>query len=101
MLRLLHPFSCSSFAFLRLNINNFFFISGTSFTHKSVLLLYETQPSFLDYGKGDFPSAEKASEEVLSLSIYPELRKEEREYVVEKMWEFFGLSTKNLKGIHR
>ena len=47
--------------------------------------------SFLGYRKGDFPSAEKASAEVLSLPIYPELEEEEREYVVEKMWEFFGL----------
>ena len=47
--------------------------------------------SFLGYGKGDFPSAEKASEEVLSLPVYPELRKEEREYVVDKIKEFFGL----------
>ena len=47
--------------------------------------------SFLGYGKGDFPSAEKASEEVLSLPIYPELEEEEREYVVEKVCEFFGL----------
>jgi len=38
--------------------------------------------SFLGYEKGDFPSAEKASTEVLSLPVYPELRKEEREYVV-------------------
>lgn len=46
--------------------------------------------SFLGYGKGDFPSAEKASAEVLSLSVYPELKEEEREYVVDKIWEFFG-----------
>ena len=46
--------------------------------------------SFLGYKKGDFPAAEKASAEVLSLPIYPELRKEEREYVVEKVCEFFG-----------
>lgn len=45
--------------------------------------------SFLDYREGDFPAAEKASEEVLSLPVYPELKKEEREYVVEKILEFF------------
>ena len=47
--------------------------------------------SFLGYKKGDFPFAEKASAEVLSLPIYPELEKEEREYVVDKICEFFGL----------
>ena len=51
------------------------------------------QPCFssLGYRKGDFPAAEKASEEVLSLPVYPELEKEEREYVVDKICEFFGL----------
>ena len=44
--------------------------------------------SFLGYKKGDFSSAEKASAEVLSLPIYPELEKEEREYVVGKICEF-------------
>lgn len=47
--------------------------------------------SFLGYKKGDLPAAEKASGEVLSLPIYPELEKEEREYVVEKICEFFGV----------
>ena len=47
--------------------------------------------SFLGYRKGDFSAAEKASAEVLSLPVYPELRKEEREYVVEKIREFFGV----------
>ncbi len=47
--------------------------------------------SFLGYKKGDFPAAEKASAEVLSLPIYPELKKEEGGYVVEKICEFFGL----------
>lgn len=45
--------------------------------------------SFLGYNGGDFTAAEKTSEEVLSLPVYPELEKEEREYVAEKMGEFF------------
>ena len=47
--------------------------------------------SFLGYRKGDFPSTERASKEVLSLPVYPELEKEEREYVVDKICEFFGV----------
>ena len=45
--------------------------------------------SFLGYKKGDFPAAEKASKEVLSLPVYPELEKEEREHIIDKIWEFF------------
>jgi dTDP-4-amino-4,6-dideoxygalactose transaminase len=45
----------------------------------------------LGYKKGDFPVAEKASEEVLSLPIYPELETEEMAYVVDKIWAFFGV----------
>lgn len=41
------------------------------------------QPSLVDlgYGEGDFPVAEKAAKEVLSLPIYPELKKEEMEKI--------------------
>jgi dTDP-4-amino-4,6-dideoxygalactose transaminase len=49
------------------------------------------QPAFkyLGYKKGDFPEAEKASKEVLSLPIYPELSKREQEFIVKKIKEFF------------
>lgn len=39
----------------------------------------------LGYKKGDFPIAEKCCEEILSLPMYPELRQEEIEYVVERI----------------
>ena len=45
--------------------------------------------SFLGYKRGDFPVAEEASKEVLSLPVYPDLEREEREYVVKKIQEFF------------
>lgn len=49
------------------------------------------QPVFSDLGykEGDFPNAEKACKEVLSLPMYPELKTEQQEYVVSKIAEFY------------
>lgn len=49
------------------------------------------QPVFSDLGhkEGDFPQAEKAAKEALSLPMFPELSKEQQDYVVEKIVEFF------------
>lgn len=50
------------------------------------------QPCFeyLGHKKGDFPESEKASEEVLSLPIYPELTEEMKHYVVDNIVKFFS-----------
>jgi len=45
---------------------------------------------YLGYKEGDFPESEKASRETLAIPIYPELKKEQQEYVVEKITEFFN-----------
>jgi dTDP-4-amino-4,6-dideoxygalactose transaminase len=46
---------------------------------------YET----LGYHKGDFPVAEQAAQEVLSLPIYPELTADQMTYVAETIKQFF------------
>lgn len=48
------------------------------------------QPLYLSLGykRGDFPHAERASQEVLSLPMYPELRKDQIARVVEAISEF-------------
>ena len=45
---------------------------------------------YLGYGRGDFPVSEAAALEVLSLPIFPELRREQLEYVAESIREFCG-----------
>ena len=45
----------------------------------------------LGYKKGAFPESEKAARETLALPIYPELRSDQQEYVVEKVREFYTL----------
>ncbi|MGA8939593.1 MAG: DegT/DnrJ/EryC1/StrS family aminotransferase [Acidobacteriaceae bacterium] len=45
---------------------------------------------YLGYKKGDFPVSERASEEVLALPMFPELRVEEVESVVEAIRRFYA-----------
>jgi dTDP-4-amino-4,6-dideoxygalactose transaminase len=49
------------------------------------------QPAFkyLGYKKGDFPETEKATEEVISLPIYPELLKKDQDFIIKKIKEFY------------
>jgi dTDP-4-amino-4,6-dideoxygalactose transaminase len=53
-------------------------------------LSLQTSLEFLGYKKGDFPVSEKAAEEVLALPIYPELRVEELDSVVEAIRRFYA-----------
>jgi len=45
--------------------------------------------AYLEHDGADFPEAQRASEEVLALPIYPELTPEQREYVVGRIAAFF------------
>lgn len=49
------------------------------------------QPVFknLGYHEGDLPVTELACQEVLSLPMFPELKKEQQAYIVEKLEEFY------------
>jgi dTDP-4-amino-4,6-dideoxygalactose transaminase len=55
-------------------------------------LALHLQPCFayLGYKKGDFPVAEKLTEEVLALPMFPELTPGEQERVADAMAEFYG-----------
>ncbi|MEA2030389.1 MAG: DegT/DnrJ/EryC1/StrS family aminotransferase [candidate division Zixibacteria bacterium] len=45
---------------------------------------------YLDYQKGDFPVTEKLANEALSLPIYPEMKREQIEFVCKNIRDFFS-----------
>jgi dTDP-4-amino-4,6-dideoxygalactose transaminase len=45
---------------------------------------------YLGYKKGDLPESERAADESLALPIFPELKPDQQEYVVEKISDFFN-----------
>ena len=49
------------------------------------------QPVFkhLGYKKGDFSNSERLAKEVLSLPIYPEIKKEEIDFIIKKIKKFY------------
>ncbi len=52
---------------------------------------FHLQPCFrnLGYGKGDFPASERAAETTLALPIYKELSREQLDWVVSSVREFY------------
>lgn len=58
--------------------------------HYPVPLHLQPAFSYLEYKKGDFPEAERAADEVLSLPVYPELTDEQIAYVIEQVMSFFS-----------
>lgn len=45
---------------------------------------------FLGYKKGDFPYAEQYADETLSLPLYPHMKLDEVDYVIEEIYQFYG-----------
>jgi dTDP-4-amino-4,6-dideoxygalactose transaminase len=43
---------------------------------------------YLGYRKGDFPEAEKAARQILTLPIDPNLTREEQDYIIQSVKEF-------------
>ena len=62
---------------------------GSEIYYPLPLHLQESLKS-MGYKQEDFPVAERAAEEVLALPIYPELREDEVETVVEAVRQFYG-----------
>jgi len=56
--------------------------------HYPILLHLQPVLKYLGYKKGDFPIAEKAAQEILSIPIYPELTEEQISYVTDFINEF-------------
>ncbi|MFN3135283.1 MAG: DegT/DnrJ/EryC1/StrS family aminotransferase [Candidatus Kryptonium sp.] len=57
--------------------------------HYPIPLHLQKAFAYLGYKQGDFPISEQCSREVLSLPMFPELRDEEINYVIESVKEFF------------
>jgi len=62
---------------------------GTGIHYPIPLHLQEAY-KHLGYKNGDFPVAERVSKEIVSLPMFPELKREEIFYVAEKVKEFVG-----------
>lgn len=60
---------------------------GTGIYYPLPMHLQECYLKF-GYKQGDFPETERASEEVLSIPLFPSITKEEQEYVCSKISEF-------------
>jgi len=60
--------------------------------HYPVALPYLKAYAYVNPGPDDFPAAKRASGEVLSLPIYPELDESQVTYVAKAVKEFFGRS---------
>lgn len=58
--------------------------------HYPIPLHLQPAYKFLGYKKGDFPVAEKYANETLSLPLYPHMSLNQINYVIEKIYQFYG-----------
>jgi dTDP-4-amino-4,6-dideoxygalactose transaminase len=63
---------------------------GTGIHYKTPIHLQEAAKGF-GYKQGDFPVAESACSEILSLPMYPELTEDSQTYIAGKIKEFYGV----------
>jgi len=57
--------------------------------HYPIPLHLQPALKYLGYKKGDFPKAEKAAKEVLSLPLYPELSPQSQKFIIKTIKKFF------------
>lgn len=57
--------------------------------HYPVPIHLQEAAAYLGYRQGDFPVAERHAQRILSLPVYPDLKKEQLEYVVNVLYEYF------------
>ncbi|MCB1050262.1 MAG: DegT/DnrJ/EryC1/StrS family aminotransferase [Acidobacteria bacterium] len=58
--------------------------------HYPVPLHLQPASAKLGYGPGDFPVAETQAQKIISLPVHPYLTQEEKEFVIEKVLQFYG-----------
>ena len=64
---------------------------GTGIHYPIPLHLQKAYAS-LNYNRGDFPVAERAAEEIVSLPMFPQLTAEQQARVTEEIWAFTSQS---------
>lgn len=67
--------------------------------HYPIPLHLQKAYRFLGYKEGDFPIAEKAASEILSLPMYPQLRLDQQRQVVQRVQEFVSPRTPSERGM--
>jgi dTDP-4-amino-4,6-dideoxygalactose transaminase len=57
--------------------------------HYPVPVHLQKSLKFLGYQSGDFPVSEKLAQQILSLPLFPEISKEQQDWIVKKIKDFY------------